>query len=169
MKFTGPYRLRLTVGLPLVVVCFTLAAGFLPLGMIAYSLGRVERPFDLRNLILNLRVTVLVIAIVATVLSVMVSRYIVGPIEKLIEEMEAVAARNRNESNGDRQENRQTNDEIDRLSRLYKETFVPMKGYLTTADLFLQMSEGIVSLDHEGKVAFLNAPMERLLGISREK
>ena len=169
MKFTGPYRFRLTVGLPLVVVCFTLAAGFLPLGMIAYSLGRVERPFDLRNLILNLRVTVLVIAIVATVLSVMVSRYIVGPIEKLIEEMEAVAARNRNESNGDRQENRQTNDEIDRLSRLYKETFVPMKGYLTTADLFLQMSEGIVSLDHEGKVAFLNAPMERLLGISREK
>src|SRR5437879_1835149 len=169
MKFTGPYRFRLTIGLPLVVVCFTLAAGFLPLGMIAYSIGRVERPYDLRNLIFNLRLAVLALAIVATVLAVMVSRYIVRPIEKVIEEMEGVAARKRGESNGDRQEIRQTNDEIDRLSKLYKETFVPMKGYLTTADLFLQMSEGIVSLDAEGKVAFLNAPMERLLGISREK
>ena len=65
-------------------------------------------------------------------------------------------------------ENR-TNDEIDRLAQLYNQTFVPMKGYLTTADLFLQMSEGIVSLDAEGKIAFLNAPVERLLGIDRRK
>ena len=159
MKFTGRYRFRLTIGLPLVVVCFTLAAGFLPLGMIAYSLGRVERPFDLRNLIFNLRITVLAIAAVAAVLSVMMSRYIVRPIEKIIQGMEEMAAGKRNESNGGRQENRQTNDEIDRLSKLYKETFVPMKGYLTTADLFLQMSVGIVSLDADGKVAFLNAPL----------
>src|SRR5437879_11970105 len=98
MKFTGPYRFRLTVGLPLVVVCFTLAAGFLPLGMIAYSVGRVERPFDLINLIFNLRITVLSIAAVAAVLSIMMSRYIVRPIEKLSEEMEEVAARKENES-----------------------------------------------------------------------
>ena len=101
MKFTGRYRFRLTIGLPLVVVCFTLAAGFLPLGMIAYSLGRVERPFDLRNLIFNLRLTVLALAVVATVLSIMMSRYIVRPIEQLSEEMEELAARERNEGPGD--------------------------------------------------------------------
>ena len=62
MKSTGSYRFRLTIGLPLVVACFTLAAVFLPLGMIAYSVGRVERPFDLINLIFNFRITVRSIA-----------------------------------------------------------------------------------------------------------
>jgi PAS domain S-box-containing protein len=169
MKFTGRYRFRLTIGLPLVVICFTLAAGFLPLGMIDYNIGRVERPFELKNLVFDLRVAELAIAIVAAVLSVMMSSYIVRPIEKLIQEMEEMAGHKRNDSNEDSQQNATTNDEIDRLSKLYTETFVPMKGYLTTADLFLQMSEGIVSLNADGKIAFLNAPMERLLGIRREK
>src|SRR5437879_6554407 len=127
MKFTGRYRFRLTIGLPLVVICFTLAAGFLPLGMMDYKLGRVQRPFDLKNLIFDLRITVLGIAIVAAVLSVMMSRYIVRPIEKLIEEMEEMAGHKRNGSNKDSPEHVTTNDEIDRLSKLYTETFVPMK------------------------------------------
>ena len=88
MKFAGRYRLRLTIGLPLVVICFTLAAGFLPLGMVDYNLGRVERPFDLKSLILDLKVTVLGITVVAAVLSMLMSGYIVRPIEKFIDEME---------------------------------------------------------------------------------
>src|SRR5215467_7338844 len=93
MKFTGRYRFRLTIGLPLVVICFTLAAGFLPVGMIDYNLGRVGRPFDLKNLLFNLKLTVLGITLVAAVLSVLMSGYIVRPIEKLIEEMEELAGR----------------------------------------------------------------------------
>jgi PAS domain S-box-containing protein len=169
MQFTGRYRFRLTIGLPLVAICFTLAAGFLPLGLIDYNLGRVERPFDLRNLIFDLKIAVLGISIVAAVLSVMMSSYIVRPIERLMNEMEAIGASKRDGSGSDQPGDGKTDDEIDRLSKLYKETFVPMKGYLTTSDLFLRMSEGIVSLTADGKVAFLNAPMERLLGISSEK
>jgi PAS domain S-box-containing protein len=168
MKFTGPYRFRLTIGLPLVVICFTLAAGFLPLGLIDYHLGKVERIFDLRNLVFHLKIAVLGLALLAAILSIMMSRYIVRPIESLIHEIEELAAQ-RKEPDDNHQEIQRTDDEIDRLSKLYRETFVPMKGYLTTADLFLQMSEGIVSLNADGKIAFLNAPMERLLGIRREK
>jgi PAS domain S-box-containing protein len=167
MKFTGRYRFRLTIGLPLVVVCFTLAAGFLPLGMIDYSITHVVRVFEVRNLVFHLKIVELGLAAVAAILSVMMSKYIVRPIEKLTQEMEELGPVRQNSGNAGAES--QTDDEIDRLSKLYKETFVPMKGYLTTADLFLQMSEGIVSLNADGKVAFLNAPMERLLGISREK
>jgi two-component system, sporulation sensor kinase E len=169
MEFTGPYRFRLTIGIPLVVICFTLAAGFLPLGMIDNSIAHLDRIFDLRELVFRLKIAVLVLAAVATAISIMMSKYIVRPIEKLVNEMEEMGIKTKPETEaGGPQENR-TDDEIDRLSKLYKETFVPMKGYLTTADLFLQMSEGIVSLDADGKVAFLNAPMERLFGIHREK
>ena len=168
MKFTGPYRFRLTIGLPMVIVCFTLAAGFLPLGMIDYSIAHVERVFEVRNLVFHLKLVELVIAAAAAILSIMMARYIVRPIEKLTQEIENLGPVSA-QAGGANGATSRTDDEIDRLSKLYKETFVPMKGYLTTADLFLQMSEGIVSLNADGKVAFLNAPIERLLGISREK
>src|SRR5436190_2377574 len=169
MEFTGPYRFRLTIGLPLVVICFTLAAGFIPLNLMDYNIRHIERPYDLSGTIFPLKVAVLGIAAVAAVLSILMSKYIVRPIERMIREIETFAAAQGKPLSDSGQDNGKTDDEIDRLSRVYKETFVPMRGYLTTADLFLQMSEGIVSLDAEGKVAFLNAPMERLLGIQREK
>ncbi len=162
MKLTGRYRFRLIVGLPLVVICFTLAAGFLPLGMFDY----VDLSPELRALVLNLKLAVLVITIVAATLTIMISKYIVNPIERIINEMEDLGARQDPEH--PREEVR-VDDEIDRLSKLYNQTFVPMKGYLTTADLFLQMSEGIVSINADGKVTFLNAPIERLLGIDRQR
>src|SRR5579883_2964765 len=168
MQFTGPYRFRLTIALPLVVVCFTLAAGFLPLGMIDYSIAHVDRIFEVRDLVFRLKLVELVIAAAAAALSIMISNYIVRPIERLTTEIEKLGPVTEQSAGAQEPEGR-TDDEIDRLSKLYKQTFVPMKGYLTTADLFLQMTEGIVSLDADGKVAFLNAPIERLLGISREK
>lgn len=161
MNFSGRYRFRLIIGLPLVVICFTLAAGFLPLGMF----DSVQLSPDLRALVLNLKLAVLVITLVAAILAIMISFYIVRPIERITKEMEEFGERREREGTLDE---RQMDDEIDRLSKLYNQTFVPMKGYLTTADLFLQMSEGIVSLNADGKIAFLNAPMERLLGIERQ-
>src|SRR5438552_9644094 len=170
MQFGKKYRFRLVIGLPLVVICFTMAAGYFPIGMIDYNLTRVERPFDLKPLLLNLKITILALTLVATVLAIMISMYIVRPVERIIQEMETLAEEvESKESNGNGRKEPQPDDEIDRLSRLYKETFVPMKGYLTTADLFLQMTEGMVSLNADGKVAFLNAHMERLLGIQRQR
>lgn len=161
---TGRYRFRLLVGLPLVVICFTLAAGFLPLGMFDFRLSQVERPSELKSLVLNLKIAVLAITFVATTLAVLISLHIVRPVERIIREMEDIS-----EEHGDNGiANRQVGDEIDRLSKLYNQTFVPMKGYLTTADLFLQMSEGIISVNADGKIAFLNAPVEKLLGIDRQ-
>ncbi len=46
---------------------------------------------------------------------------------------------------------------------------MPLKGYLKSADLFMQMSEGIISLNSDRTVAFLNAPVEQLLDIKREE
>ncbi len=163
MKFTGQYRFRLTIGLPLVVICFTLAAGFLPIGLFDYNLSRVERPIELRPLILDLRLAVLLISLVAAALAILISRHIVQPVERMIAEMEGfTGASERQPSTGPT-----TGDEIDKLSKVYNQTFVPMKGHLTTSDLFLQMSEGIVSVNADGKIVFLNAPVERLLGIER--
>src|SRR3989442_13597852 len=165
MKFGQRYRFRLRIGLPLVVICFTLAAGLFPLGMLDYNLTRVDRPIELRSVILNLRVAVLAITFVATTLAVLISLHILRPVERIIKEMEDLAEKPGPEDNDDYGGK---GDEIDRLSRLYNQTFVPMKGYLTIADLFLQMSEGIVSFNGDGKIAFLNAPVERLLGIERQ-
>ncbi len=75
------YRFRLLIGLPLVVICFTLAAGLFPLGMIDYNLPRIERAYDLRSLVLDLRIAVLAITLVATTLVIMISIYIVRPVE----------------------------------------------------------------------------------------
>lgn len=164
MKFTGQYRFRLTIGLPLVVICFTLAAGFLPIGMFDYSLSRVERPIDLRPMILDLRLAVLLISLVATTLAVLISQHIARPMERMIAEMEGFTGAPERQGSTENP----TGDEIDKLSKLYNQTFVPMKGQLTTSDLFLQMSEGIVSVNTDGKIVFLNAPVERLLGIERQ-
>src|SRR5438876_9157328 len=136
--------------------------------MIDNSIAHLDRIFDLRELVFNLKIAVLVLAAAAAAISIMMSKYIVRPIEKLAQDMEQLGGRTADENSGIKPEGR-TNDEIDRLSRLYKETFVPMKGYLTTADLFLQMTEGMVSLNADGKVAFLNAHMEKLLGIQRQR
>jgi two-component system sensor histidine kinase PilS (NtrC family) len=164
MKFTGRYRFRLAIGLPLFVICFTLAAGFLPLGM----LDRVPLQPEVHTLILNLKVGVLLITLVAAILAILISRYIIKPVETITKEIEDLSERHGNEDSG-RVDESKMNDEIDRLSKLYQKTLVPMKGYLATADLFLQMSEGIVSLNPDGKIAFLNAPVERLLGIERQR
>src|SRR5436190_1392332 len=130
-KSKKPYRFRLVLALPLVVVCFTLAAGFLPLGMFDVNLARARRLEDLRSLSINLKIVVLVITVVAAWIAVAIALYIVRPLERMIEELSEVAGPGDNENN-----ERRTNDEIDRLAQLYNQTFVPMKGYLTTADLF---------------------------------
>src|SRR5437879_1258048 len=162
MKFTGRYKFRLVIALPLFVICFTLAAGFYPLG----KLDAMPLSFEVHSAILSLKVAVLFISVVAAMLAVMISRYIVKPIETIIKQMEELSGQPEREAAGSEL---RMDDEIDRLSKLYQQTLVPMKGYLTTADLFLQMSEGIISLNADGKIAFLNAPVERLFDIDRRK
>src|SRR5690242_20275400 len=92
MEFTGSYRFRLTIGLPLVVICFTLAAGFLPLDSMDYSLRHMERAYDLAGSIFPLKLAVLGIAAVAGVLSILMAKYIVRPIENMTGEMERLAS-----------------------------------------------------------------------------
>jgi PAS domain S-box-containing protein len=130
--------------------------------MFDVSLSRVDDPVELSSLLLRLKIAVLVITVMAASIGVALSRHIVGPLENMISEMEAVADRG-----GPHVDAGKTDDEIDRLAKLYNQTFVPIKGYLNTADLFLQMSEGVISLNAEGKIAFLNAPIERLLAVDR--
>src|SRR5579883_1753602 len=161
MKFTGRYRFRIIIGLPLFVICFMLAAGFLPLGV----LDNARLTPEIHSEILTLKIAVLLITLAGTALAVMISRYITKPVEAIIREMEEISGRRDRDEAGEPR----TDDEIDRLAKLYQQTFVPMKGYLTTADLFLQMAEGIVSLNADGKIAFLNAPAERLFGIDRHR
>ena len=156
------YRFRLMLGIPLVVICFTLAAGFLPLGMIESTLERYERPIELKPLLTNLKVVALIIAFVAAGIALAIARYILEPVEQMIGGMRELRPA------GASDELQTSDDEITSLSNLYNQTFVPLKGYLRSADLFMQMSEGIVSLNADKTVAFLNAPVEQLLEIRRE-
>ena len=147
------------LGVPVVVTCFTLAAGFLPLNWIE---SRLDRPDDLRPLILNLKVAVLFITLMASSIAFAISRYIIAPVEQVIGGIRELNSGLTN------QEPQIEDDEITSLSNLYNQTFVPLKGYLRSADLFMQMSEGIITLNADKTVAFLNAPVERLLDIQRE-
>ena len=151
------------LGIPLVVACFTLAAGFLPIGMIEAGIVRIDSPDDLRPLIMTLKVAVLLIALVASATALAISRYIVGPLEQMIGEIRDLRQDPASE------DVLTADDEITSLSNLYNQTFVPLKGYLKSADLFMQMSEGIISLNSDRTVAFLNAPVEQLLDIKREE
>ena len=150
------------LGIPLVVICFTLAAGFLPLGMIEYMSG-LDRPVDMTALLNGLKVAVLLITLLATGVALAIARYIIGPIEQIIGEMRQLSPES------DSAIPQTSDDEITSLSNLYNRTFVPLKGYLRSADLFMQMSEGIISVNADQTVAFLNAPVERLLSIEREE
>ena len=150
------------LGIPLVVICFTLAAGFLPLGMIEYMTGE-DRPAEITSLLNNLKVAVLLITLVATGVALAISRYIIRPVEEMIGQIRQI--------NPDRYDDdvQTADDEIASLANLYNRTFVPLKGYLRSADLFMQMSEGIISVNADHTVAFLNAPVEQLLAIDREE
>ena len=156
------YRFRLMLGIPLVVICFTLAAGFLPLGMIESTLERYERPIELKPLLTNLKVVALIIAFVAAGIALAIARYILEPVEQMIGGMRELRPASQT---GELQT---ADDEITSLSNLYNQTFIPLKGYLRSADLFMQMNEGIISLNADKSVAFLNAPVEKLLEIERE-
>ena len=151
------------LGIPLVVACFTLAAGFLPIGMIEAGLVRVDGADDLKPLIITLKIAVLLIALVASATALAISRYIVGPLEQMIGEIREL----RQDPASD--DVPTADDEITSLSNLYNQTFVPLKGYLKSADLFMQMSEGIISLNSDRKVAFINSPVEQMLDIKREE
>jgi hypothetical protein len=72
------------LGIPLVVACFTLAAGFLPIGMIEAGLRRTGDLANMRPLINDLKIAVLLIAFVASATALAISRYIVGPLEQMI-------------------------------------------------------------------------------------
>ena len=151
------------LGIPLVVACFTLAAGFLPIGMIETGLVRIDGADSLKPMIINLKIAVLLIALVASATALAISRYIVGPLEQMIGEIREL----RQDPASDDEQT--ADDEITSLSNLYNQTFVPLKGYLKSADLFMQMSEGIISLNSDRKVAFINSPVEQMLDIKREE
>ena len=153
------------LAIPLVVAGFTLAAGFFPLNMIEYNIG-TGRVVDMPALLRDLKVIVLLICLVAVGLAVMISRYILGPVERMIGGMREISEEL--ESSENRGTDRTAEDEITSLSNLYNQTFVPLKGYLRSTDLFMQMSEGVVSVNADHTVAFLNGPIERLLDIKRE-
>ena len=156
------YRFRLILGIPVVVACFTLAAGFLPLNILDSEIGLINGGEELAPLLINLKIAMLFIALVASGIAFAISRYIIAPVEEIIGTMREL---NPNPSAEDMQ---MANDEITSLSNLYNQTFVPLKGYLRSADLFMQMSEGIISLNKDRSVAFLNSPIEELLDIRKE-
>jgi two-component system sensor histidine kinase AtoS len=111
-----------------------------------------------------MKVIVLVICFVAVSLALAISRYILAPVERMIGGMREISSEL---DSGGEGEDLRADDEIASLSNIFNQTFVPLKGYLRSTDLFMQMSEGIISVNADFTIAFLNAPVERLLGIRR--
>lgn len=165
MRSRSQYRFRLMVAIPLIVACFTLAAGFFPLNIIEYNIG-TGRVVDMPSLLRNLKVAVLLICLAAVGLAIMISRYIIRPVERMIGGMREISLEL--SSGEDSNTDDTADDEITSLANLYNQTFVPLKGYLRSTDLFMQMSEGVVSVNADHTVAFLNSPIERLLDVKRE-
>ncbi len=156
------YRFRLILGIPVVVACFTLAAGFLPLNVLDSEIGRINGGEQLAPLLINLKIAALFIALLASAIAFAISRYIIAPVEEIIGRMREL------NPTPSAEDTAMDDDEITSLSNLYNQTFVPLKGYLRSADLFMQMSEGIVSVNADRSVAFLNSPVEKLLDIRKE-
>jgi PAS domain S-box-containing protein len=149
------YRFRLKFALPIVVACFTLAAGLLPLGMIES---------EIRSQVGSLRMVVVLMAFAATALTVAITSYILEPVQRIIRELRTLSEERHVGAAASEDQN-----EIETLSSLYRQTLVPLKGYLTSADLFMQMSEGIIGLDRHSEIVLLNAPVEHLFGIKKEQ
>jgi PAS domain S-box-containing protein len=149
------YRLRLIYALPIVVACFTLAAGFFPLGLIES---------DMSPNLSALRLVVVLIALAATALTVAITSYILRPVERITRELKILGEEHHVGTGVPENQN-----EIEALSNLYSQTLVPLKGYLNSADLFMQMSEGVIGVDRHGEIVLLNAPVEHLFGIRKEK
>jgi len=85
------YRLRLVIGLPVMVLCFTLATGFLPIGMLRSTLKDISPSNELTGVFQNLQISVLLIALAATSLAAAIAYYIVRPIEHITEDILALA------------------------------------------------------------------------------
>ena len=150
------------IGLPVMVMCFTLAAGFLPLGFLTITMREVAHTSDLKAVIQNLRISVLLITLAATSLAFAIATYIVRPIEQITRELTELAAQQQlTVTTGN------SADEIQALSRIYNQAVAPLKGLLNTSDLLMQMSEGIMGLNRSGQVLFINSHVESLLGINR--
>src|ERR1700688_804118 len=113
-KTVKGYRFRLMIGLPVMVMCFTLAAGFLPLGFLAMTMRDVAHTSDLQAVLQNLRISVLLITLAATSLAFAIARYIVQPIEQITQEITELAAQQQlTLGTGN------SSDEIQALSRIY--------------------------------------------------
>ena len=131
MKFTGRYKFRLVIALPLFVICFTLAAGFYPLG----KLDAMPLSFEVHSAILSLKVAVLFISVVAAMLAVMISRYIVKPIETIIKQMEELSVQPEREAAGE-QRQAEPDPYVAFLARLHE---VTADASLTAADIAVRL------------------------------
>jgi PAS domain S-box-containing protein len=148
------------IALPVMVMCFTLAAGFLPLGILSSALKELPNAGELTPVIVNLRIAVLFITLAATSLAVAIASYIVRPIEQITQEIAELT--HHGLPSGD------TSNEIEALSRIYSQAVVPLRGMLSSSELLMQMSEGVIGLNRGGQIQVLNNPVEVLFGVNRE-
>jgi PAS domain S-box-containing protein len=159
-KTARSYRFRLMIALPVMVMCFTLAAGFFPLGILSGTLKDINPETDVSAVLQNLRIAVLFITLAATSLAIAIASYIVRPIEQITQEIAELTQHGM--PSGD------TSNEIEALSRIYSQAVVPLRGLLNSSELLMQMSEGIVGLNRAGQIQILNSPVEILFGVSRQ-
>src|SRR5438128_11926067 len=131
-KTASSYRFRLMLALPVMVMCFTLAARFLPLGILSSTLKDMGKSADLQNL----RIALLFLTLAATSLAVAIAAYIVRRIEQITQEIAELT--HHGMTGGD------TSNEIEALTRIYRQAVVPLKGMLSSSELLMQMSEGVI-------------------------
>jgi len=148
------------IALPVMVMCFTLAAGFLPLGILTGAMKDLNAATDLAPVLQNLRIAVLFITLAATSLAIAIASYIVRPIEQITQEIAELT--HHGLSTGD------TSNEIEALSRIYNQAVIPLRSMLSSSELLMQMSEGVIGLNRAGQIQVLNNPVEVLFGIDRQ-
>jgi len=146
-------RMRLVVSLPIIITSFTLASGFLVLGLLKRSLQL--RP----ETMLSITQWILLLAVVACISGVLLALGITRPLIAMASSIKKLVERE-----GEKLEISAQN-EIRALTSLFDKGMVSINRFIQDHHLLDSLPQGIITLDNHGKVTSINNTAKELLGL----
>jgi len=146
-------RMRLVVSLPIIITSFTLASGFLVLGLLKRSLQL--RP----ETMLSITQWILLLAVVACISGVLLALGITRPLIAMASSIKKLVERE-----GEKLEISAQN-EIRALTSLFDKGMVSINRFIQNHHLLDSLPQGIITLDNHGKVTSINNTAKELLGL----
>jgi len=146
-------RMRLVVSLPIITTSFTLASGFLLLGLL-------KRSFQLRpETMLSTVQWILLLAAISCISGILLALGITRPLIGMASSIKRLIERE-----GERLEISAPN-EIRALTSLFDKGMVSINRFIQDHHLLDSLPQGIITLDSHGKVTSTNNTAKELLGV----